>query len=138
MTPWCATSAVFRLWRRAQTWCFRQQLLQGLGRLFETDTDQILHDVRLSICDMQALTHHGCGPQVLLPQRIEMAGLDPARLWRETPTVMRDLELTCARCNRWRRCARDLAQGACRNDVKDYCDNAGVIDTLAGGETFRH
>jgi len=124
MKAWFALHPLASLVQTARAWFTERLHAARWGERYATDTEQILNDIELSMEDMPALTHASCAPQTLLPKRMELAGLDPARLRRENPAVMRDLELTCMGCTQWRRCARDLAKGDGEDTIATYCCNS--------------
>ena len=130
MFAWFETSAIGRRWEAIGAWFRGQKLIQELSALPHDETERILHDIGLSMSDMPALTHPNCGPSILLPQRLEKVGLDPDFVEKCDPMTFHDLQLSCVRCNSWRRCARDLARGDVQSGLDTYCLNAHVIDSL--------
>ncbi len=97
----------------------------GLGR--------ILRDIDLSLSDVAAITRPHAGPEVMPPQRLELAGLDPRYIAAEQSNIYSELQGSCVRCSSWRRCARDLARGDVMTGLNSYCLNAQVIDGLVVG-----
>ena len=88
MSAWFASTAVGRLWEHTVSWCQGQKLIRELSQMPRDETERILHDVGLSMSDMPALTHPHAGPTVLLPQRLELLGLDPAYFEKTQPGTM--------------------------------------------------
>ena len=110
----------------------RRAAVRELTALPPGEAEQILRDIDLSMSDMWALTRANCGPGVLLPKRLTSVGLNPASLEMSQPRTFRDLQLSCVRCAKWRRCARDLAAGAPQTSTPAYCLNKQLIDNLTG------
>lgn len=92
--------------------------------------DQLVDDVDRDTDDMRLITRHAAGPDVLLPERLALAGVDEADLVQSAPVVMAELEDACRACPHWRRCARDLANGV--PTCIGYCANAARLASLAG------
>jgi hypothetical protein len=66
----------------------------------------------------------------LLPQQLQLLGLDPQFVKHAAPTTFRDLIRVCASCRAQRRCARDLARGDVQAGMDGYCLNGLTIDAL--------
>jgi hypothetical protein len=93
-------------------------------------TERLLSDVGLSMSDMSALTKPHAGPTVLLPQRLDLVGIDIRYLEKDDPITLKDLQRSCLRCASWRSCARDLARGEAQSGLDSYCLNATLIDQI--------
>lgn len=93
---------------------------------------RILADVDRAMADMPAITRPRAGPMVLLPRRLELAGLDAGTVEDADPAVFDELQLACGQCTRWRRCARNLASGPPAHTLSGfaYCRNSPTIDRL--------
>jgi hypothetical protein len=74
--------------------------------------DRIARDVGLSEPDLRALSCRHSGASELMPQRLAQLGLDPAYVKLSRTATYQDLQRVCAACKAWRRCARDLSNGA--------------------------
>ncbi len=107
----------------------------GLG---VAETERLLRDVGLSMSDMPALSKPHAGPWVLLPQRLELAGVDVHYLEQADPVTLKDLQRSCLRCASWRSCARDLARGDVQSGLDSYCLNSRLIDRLLLERVGRH
>jgi len=66
----------------------------------------------------------------LLPRRLACLGIDPGRVARTEPALLRRLVIGCRKCRSAERCARDLSGGA-GEDWKTYCVNAVMLRMLA-------
>src|SRR5262245_50117034 len=76
-----------------------------------------------------ALPNH-VGPTELLPQRLNMLGIDANYLQKEMPLTFRDLARVCSACQASRRCARDLARGDVEAGMDSYCLNGATLDDM--------
>ena len=130
MSIWSVRTVVARMKGRAATWYRARMLERDLMDLDRVEVERILRDVDLSMSDMAAITRPHAGPEVMLPQRLELAGLDQRYIAAEQSKIYRDLQRSCMRCPSWRRCARDLARRNTDTGFSDYCLNAQVIDGL--------
>ncbi len=122
------TSVLTAIRNRLDCWYARQGLATELEQLAPGEADRIMHDIGISMSDMAAISKPHAGPRVLLPQRLEAVGLDPAYLAMDP--LYRDMERTCMRCTSWRKCARDLAANDAQSGLDHYCLNAQTIDAL--------
>jgi hypothetical protein len=66
----------------------------------------------------------------LLPRRLARLGIDPGRIARTEPAVLRRLVIGCRKCRSAERCANDLSHSA-SEDWKTYCVNAATLRMLA-------
>jgi hypothetical protein len=57
-------------------------------------------------------------------------GLDPDAVRRAFGGVMRDMEVTCARCRKTGLCQRELKGNTAAAHCHDFCANAGVMDEM--------
>ncbi|NJO36002.1 MAG: hypothetical protein HC869_25945 [Rhodospirillales bacterium] len=80
--------------------------------------------------DLRRLYRNDFGPTHLLPQRLQLLGIDPEFVVHTQPTTYRDLARVCAACRTSRRCARDLARGDVQAGMDGYCLNGPTIDAL--------
>ena len=133
MSLWSIGPATARIKNRAASWYRCRKQRRDLIGLDRHEAERILHDVNLSMSDMAAITRPHAGPEVMLPQRLELAGLDPRYIAATQAATYRDLQRSCMRCPSWRRCARDLARGDAQTGLGSYCLNSQVIDALVVG-----
>jgi hypothetical protein len=103
--------------------------LSVLDNLSDFERERLLRDVGLAEADLRGLFAGRKGAEVLLPQRLQHAGLDPEAIRAEHGGVMRDLERVCSVCQEQKRCTKDLAA---HDDarVESYCPNTLTIDSL--------
>lgn len=87
--------------------------------------DTLIDDIDRDLEDMRLITRHDAGPDMLLPERLRLAGRDVALLERQAPELLGRLEANCRACPHWRRCAREIACGIDRPG--DHCANADLL-----------
>jgi hypothetical protein len=92
--------------------------------------EEIARDVGLSASELCDLARKGRGASDLLRGRLSALHINPKRLSRAQPAVMRDLEKVCSLCGSKHRCAHDLANGPADPRWRKYCPNAQTIDAL--------
>jgi hypothetical protein len=94
------------------------------------DIEEVARDVGLSVSELCNVARKGRGASDLLRRRLSALRINPKRLSRAQPAVMRDLEKVCSLCGSKHRCERDLAHGPVDPRWRDYCPNAQTIDAL--------
>lgn len=107
-----------------------------IGRGVDT-SGRLSADVAGAMADMPAVTHHDGPVAVLLPQRLDLAGIDGAAFARDEPLMFEALKQTCTSCQHWRRCARCVATGTGGDELSDICPNTVVIDAIAVAQRRR-
>ena len=68
-----------------------------------------------------------------LPHLLSALSLDPDALERADDPRLRQMQSTCAGCDRKQRCREDLCLGVAAKRYRLYCPNAGVIAALRDG-----
>jgi hypothetical protein len=101
-----------------------------LSALSYEDLQFLASDIGVSVADLRAI-----GPMITdhddqLKQMIVARGLDPDAVRRAFGGVMRDMEVTCARCRDAGVCQRELKHNTAAAHCHDFCANAGVMDEL--------
>src|SRR5262245_33279651 len=91
---------------------------------------RIAAEVGVSAADLHQLCHNHVGPSQLLPQRLNLLGIDANYVEQEMPMLFRDLARVCATCQASRRCARDLARDDVQAGMDSYCLNGATLDAL--------
>ena len=94
----------------------------------EDEGAKLRADVSLAMSDIELLTRPEAGPNVLLPRRLELLGLDPAFVLTDASPRSAAMRSLCETCTHWRRCARDLGRGDVQAGLSDYCLNSEAID----------
>jgi hypothetical protein len=101
-----------------------------LAALSYQDLQFLASDIGVSVADLRAI-----GPMITdhdeqLKKVMLARGLDPDAVRRAFGGVMRDMEVTCARCRAAAACQRALRDNTAAAHCHDFCPNAGVIDEL--------
>jgi hypothetical protein len=118
---------VREFWHRALS---NRRAINELAACPPGELRRIASEVGLSADDMRRLYCSHNGPSELLPQRLQLLGIDPEFVTHAAPTTSRDLVRVCASCRAFRRCARDLARGDAQAGMDGYCLNGPTIDAL--------
>ena len=116
-----------RSWHRSMN---RRRAIDELAACPPSEIRRLACDVGLSGGDLRQLCSSDFGPSELLPQRLQLLGIDPEFVRHAEPTTFRDLARVCASCQASRRCARDLARGDVQAGMEGYCLNSATIDAL--------
>ena len=114
-------------WRRVAN---KRRAINELAACPPSELRRVASDVGLNSDDLMRLCGSHIGPSELLPQRLQLLGIDPDFVRHEAPTTFRDLARVCASCKASRQCARDLARGDVQAGMDGYCLNALSIDAL--------
>lgn len=130
-------SGLSALHDRLTGWFARHRGMSGFDALGPRAAERLVQDVGHAMSDMAAIARPHAGSDVLLPQRLEAIGIDPAYLQATERATFREMEIACARCTNWRRCARDLARGDVQVGLDSYCLNADTIDDALLGDVRR-
>jgi len=121
------------LTRLRQTWrrtLSKRRTVNELAACPPDELQRIASDVGLNSDDLLRLCHSHIGPSELLPQRLQLLGIDPEFVRHAAPTTFKDLVRVCASCKASRQCARDLARGNVQAGMDGYCLNGLSIDAL--------
>jgi hypothetical protein len=94
------------------------------------ETEQIARDLNLSVSELHALCASGGASPELLQRRLSQLHLDSSEIKRAQPSVLRDLEKTCALCASASKCGRELKRSADPKGWTDYCPNASTLQDL--------
>ena len=114
-------------WRRALS---KRRAINELAACPPGELTRIASDVGLNGDELVRLCGSHIGPSELLPQRLQLLGIDPEFVTHAAPATFRDLARVCASCKASRRCARDLARGDVQAGMDGYCLNGPTIDAL--------
>lgn len=66
----------------------------------------------------------------LLVRFLRAIELDPARIEKDAPVLLRDMQRRCASCQCQDRCAADLDLDVMSSTFQDYCPNADIVASL--------
>ena len=125
---------VRRSWQRSRN---RRRTINELAACPPSELRRIASDVGVSGDDLRQLCRSDFGPSELLPQRLQLLGIDPEYVRHAEPSTYRDLARLCASCQASRRCARDLARGDVQAGMDGYCLNGPTIDPLTASSLKR-
>ncbi len=116
---------------RAFSWIMTHRTQEGrVAGLSNGDLRNLAADLGVTQADLLHVLPEGTPPRDLMDQMIRAHGLDPAAI-RALPTAMvRDMEVTCSRCQNASRCERDLKAGRAAVNSQHYCGNAPTFDAM--------
>lgn len=95
-----------------------------------TASKRLRANVGLSASELCDVARKGRDASDLLRGRLSALHINPKRLSRAQPAVMRDLEKVCSLCGSKHCCAHELANGPVAPRWREYCPNARTIDVL--------
>ncbi|MFL5285108.1 MAG: DUF6455 family protein [Rhodopila sp.] len=109
-----------------------------LASMSYQDLQFLASDIGVSVADLRAI-----GPKItdhddLMRKMMLARGLDPDAVRRAFASVMRDMEVACARCREVGVCQRELAANTAAEHCHDFCINASVMDELLGIKSQPH
>jgi hypothetical protein len=101
-----------------------------LANMSYQDMQFLASDIGVSVADLRAI-----GPMItdhdeLMKKMMLARGLDPDVVRRAFGGVMRDMEVTCARCREVGVCQRELKANTAAANCHEFCGNAELIDEL--------
>lgn len=101
-----------------------------LATLSRSDLQRLATDIGVTDADLLDVVPMIGDHSELMDQMIRARGLDPAQLRRAFGSMIRDMEVTCARCGDSRLCRSELEAGTAAASCHEYCGNARAIDEL--------
>jgi hypothetical protein len=109
-----------------------------LTNLSYEDMQFLASDIGVSVADLRTI-----GPMItdhdeLMKQMMLVRGLDPDAVRRAFGGVMRDMEITCARCHEVGVCQRELKANTAAAHCHEFCGNAEVMDELLEVKASHH
>ena len=114
--------------RHLRNWLRNSQSAHELAPTDDDAAAQLRKDIDVAMSDLELLTRPEAGPDVLLPLRLELLGLDPLFLMTDDTPRIAAMQALCRACTHWRMCARDLNHGDVQTGQSTYCLNAEAID----------
>lgn len=106
----------------------------GLNELENSDPQlvaEIARELRLSVPELKEAVAKGAGSDQLMARMMVTFGLDAVSLRSDMPTVLRDVEISCSRCNAKGRCNRELDAGTAAQNAPDFCPNVATFEAIA-------
>ncbi len=107
------------------------------GQCGPDDVMQIAKDLGVPAAELRELANKGPNGADLLQRLLIALKVDPEKLAKTNPGVMRDLQRLCVACNHKKECAHELAKGTAAQHFHDYCPNAFTLDALFPREEER-
>ena len=101
---------------------------------------QTAKDLGVAPNQMRELMNKGPGAADLLEKMLLALHVDPQKIAKANPAVMRDLQRLCIACANKKQCSHELARGTAAEHFRDYCPNAFTLDALfaAKGPSTKH
>lgn len=112
-------------WIRARA--SRDNELAAMSRM---DLHYLAADLGITEADALQVVPRVTDHSELMDKMMRARGLDPDAVRRSFSALVRDMEVTCARCRDDRVCRRELESGTAAQYCHDFCANATAIDTL--------
>ena len=99
----------------------------------EDELKRRAHYLGIPPAQLRWVSNHSPDPISLLERRMEALSLDPDDVTHLEPLTVRELRHRCAKCEKRKQCALDLADEAADPGWqywRDYCPNAATLMTL--------
>jgi hypothetical protein len=122
-----AQDAVGALLHRLRDWWRGQEELSALGNM---EIGRVAAELGISTDTLRGLVADEPDAANLLYERMRALGISKADVDEAAQGVMRDLERTCACCNKEGMCAKDLTERPDDPIWQSYCPNAFTLDAL--------
>lgn len=125
----------------ADWWRRQRDIRRNRDSLDRCGADEVAHmasDLHLTTGELRAALRHTPDDARLLRRRMAVLDLDPERLARRVPGVMRDLERLCALCPTKKRCVKELARDPDNPAWREHCLNELTLSALRSGRAVRH
>jgi hypothetical protein len=101
-----------------------------LGGLDDKELQRVAAELGMSTNTLEDLVKRGPDAAHNLYERMRALGLSKADVEAAAHGVLRDLQRTCACCNKKSICERDLAERPERPAWRSYCPNAVTLEAL--------
>ena len=101
-----------------------------LSLLSRADLQLLASDIGVTEADLRDVVPTIGDHSDLMDQMMRARGLDPAAVRNAFRGVVRDMEVTCARCRDSGSCRLELEAGTAGAHSHEFCPNAGVMDEL--------
>ena len=101
-----------------------------LTAMSRADMRYLAADLGITEADLRSVVPKVTDHSELMDRMMRARGLDPNAVRRSFAAVVRDMEVTCARCRDSRICRRELEAGTAAEYCQDFCANAGAMDRL--------
>lgn len=101
-----------------------------LAALSHADLQLLATDIGVTEFDLRSIVPRLGDHSALMDRMLRARGLEPATVRHAFSSVIRDMEVTCARCRESGACARELDAGTAAAHSHEFCGNAATIDEL--------
>jgi hypothetical protein len=101
-----------------------------LASMSRADVQLLATDIGVSEADLRDMMPRIGDHSDLMNEMMLARGLDPEVVRLAFKGVMRDMEVTCARCRDSGTCRMELEAGTASTYYHDFCPNAGALDDL--------
>ncbi len=105
----------------------RDNELLAMSRM---DLHYLAADLGITEADVREVVPKVTDHSDLMDKMMRSRGLDPAAVRRAFRGLVRDMEVTCARCRDDRICRRELESGTASVYADDFCPNAATMAAL--------
>jgi uncharacterized protein YjiS (DUF1127 family) len=101
-----------------------------LAAMSHMDLHYLAADLGITEADVRDVVPKVTDHSNLMDKMMRARGLNPDAVRRSFSAVVRDMELTCARCRESRICRRELQSGTATVYAYDFCANADTMDMM--------
>ena len=104
------------------------------------EVQQVAKELGLTAAELRGIARKDEGAADNLQRMLLALDVDPDKLEKTNPAVMRDLQRLCVSCAHKSRCQREVASGGADAHFHEYCPNAFTLDALLKRESlpFQH
>ncbi len=106
-----------------------------LATMSRSDLQLLAADIGVSEADLREVVPRVGNHSDLMDKMMRARNLDPEAVRRAFRGVVRDMEVTCARCRDSGTCRLELEAGTAGTHSHDFCGNAGTMDDLLAAGT---
>ena len=111
-------------------WWSDQTAVRSFYALGPEEREALARDTGVSEGTLECIVARGSQAGAELPCILRTLSLDPARIARQHPELLRNMSITCSTCDAVKECRRDLQHGDASRTFKRFCPNAQDIDAL--------
>jgi hypothetical protein len=120
-------------------WVKRYREAIGLrSELANCGTEEVAslaRDIGVSVEELNFAIQKGPHAADELARLLRVLGVDPQKLVRQDPVVVRNLERVCIACSSKGECRHELAVGTAAANYKSFCPNALTLNELFHSES---
>ena len=123
--------SIFKAWKDWKPACFS---LADSDVCSEDELQRRAHYLGVPITQLRWVSSYSPDPISLLERRMEALSLSPDEVAHIEPLTIRELQHSCAKCEKRGQCALDLADEVADpgwQHWQDYCPNAARLMTLS-------